>query len=84
MAYFGLRSLNLPWYLLSIYFVSGTVLSTFLAFSQRLSPASEIQRFGFKSHQTTSLLKPLFLICEMSHTVVLPEVNFENYKHVNR
>lgn len=74
---------NLPWYLLSIYFVSGTVLSTFFAFSQRLSPALEIQRFGLKSHQAMHLLKPFFLISEMSHTLVLPEVNFESYKHIN-
>ena len=55
MAYFGLRSLNLSWSLLSIYFVSGTVPGTFFAFSQRLIPALERQRFGFKSHKAIYL-----------------------------
>ena len=44
---FGLRSLNLRWYLLTIYVASGTVLGAFVAFSPRLRPALGVRR-GFK------------------------------------
>lgn len=81
MICFGLRTPNLRWCLLSIYFVSGTVQVFSLHFLKSSVQFQKQRNVGFNPSKQLSFPRLLFFTYEMPHASVLPEGTFKSYKY---